>query len=382
MGDKTDISWADRTLNGWIGCNKISPACDHCYAATSRASAAIGVVWGAGQARHRTSAENWKLPLRWNARPFWQCSCGYRGDDEGGGHNCTLPLASPKPARRRVFCASLADVFDNEVSAEWLADLLDLIRRTPNLDWLLLTKRIGNWSNRLAEAVHALDGGFRKGEATGDLCDWIESWIGGGATPANVWIGATICNQAEADRDVPKLLRVPATVRFLSIEPMLGPVILTSVGQIPANEDGPNRIGYMVGPDDGKSGLWPTRERALEKSGLHWVIAGGEIGSHARPSHPDWFRSMRDQCAAAGVPFLFKQWGEHSLEYDRDRDDPDWRSCNTWDRKPGRWINLAGGHGFHGERVHYAHRVGKKAAGCMLDGRIHHEFPGEKSYVG
>ena len=108
---------------------------------------------------------------------------------------------------------------------------------------------------------------------------------------------------------------------------------------------------------------------------LDWVVIGGESGTKARPMHPDWARSLRDQCAAAGVPFLFKQWGEHDLSYDRDRDDPDYRRCDHMDRLPGRWINLAGGHGFNGGRLHYAHRVGKKAAGRMLDGVQHDGYP-------
>jgi protein gp37 len=108
---------------------------------------------------------------------------------------------------------------------------------------------------------------------------------------------------------------------------------------------------------------------------IDWVICGGESGPHARPMHPDWARSLRDECSAAGVPFLFKQWGEHDLSYDRDRDDPDYRRCAEMARRPGRWINLAGGHGFNGARVHYAHRVGKKAAGRQLDGREWNGFP-------
>jgi protein gp37 len=168
-----------------------------------------------------------------------------------------------------------------------------------------------------------------------------------GRPQPNLWLGVSVEDQASADERIPLLLETPAAVRWISAEPLLGPVSLD--------------CWPIFGEDD--------------KPMLNWIVAGGESGPHARPMHPDWVRSLRDQCAAAGVPFLFKQWGEHDLSYDRDRDDPDCRDCGRMDRLPGRWINLAAGHGFHGERVHYAHRVGKKAAGRLLDGVAHDGYP-------
>ncbi|MGO4151446.1 phage Gp37/Gp68 family protein [Cupriavidus sp. YAF13] len=335
MSENTKIEWTDATFNPWIGCAKVSPACDHCYAEVSTPARALGVTWGAKEDRHRTSAANWKLPLRWNAQH----------DEFFAAHG----------RRRRVFCASLADVFDNAVSAQWRFDLLRLIIETPNLDWLLLTKRIGNAAEMLEQAMRALTVG-REG--------WRDNYL------PNVWIGATVCNQEEADRDIPKLLAVPARVRFLSMEPLLGPVDLTAVQYTTSP-------GYF-----GDALRWhhqPHCSRNERYPGVDWVIVGGESGPGARPMHPDWARSLRDQCTAAGVPFLFKQWGEHAMNYDRDRDDPDWRRCAEMDRKTGRWINLAGGHGFHGERVHYAERIGKKAAGRLLDGVQHDGYPGSAS---
>lgn len=354
MADHSAIEWCHSTFNPWIGCTKISPACDHCYAEVSTPSRTRGVEWGAGKPRQRTSAGNWRLPLRWNAEPFYTCGCGYSGTmhdmTTNAVHGCGLQF---RRVRRRVFCASLADVFDNEVPAEWLADLLDLIRLTPNLDWLLLTKRIGNWRN-LLKAAHAISGGF--GENRIALRDWIENWLNHIA-PANVWIGATICNQAEADRHVPKLLAVPAAVRFVSIEPMLGPIDLDAFP--------------IYGPD---------REQLL-----HWVIAGGESGSHARPSHPYWFRSLRDQCAAARVPFLFKQWGEwapragHLFGSGEDFQSID-PGCKRWPD-----VIRLGEHGRNtrivenctpdmGEDV-FMQKVGKKTAGRMLEGAKHDGYP-------
>ncbi|CAJ2780981.1 Bacteriophage protein gp37 [Burkholderia pseudomallei] len=319
MSENSKIEWCDHTFNPWEGCQKVGPGCDHCYAEARNARFGGGsaVNWGAGAPRRRTSVANWRKPLAWNA-----------------AHE---RFFAAQGRRQRVFCASLADVFDNAIDPAWRRDLFDLIVDTPNLDWLLLTKRIGNVQQMVQAAT---------------LCDLL---------PSNVWLGATIVNQEEAERDIPKLLAVPARVRFLSMEPLLGPVDLVSSGALWSDMNG----NIVNAPSRGLRGV-------------DWVIAGGESGHGARPMHPDWARSLRDQCAAADVPFLFKQWGEHSLAYDRDRDDPDYRRCDRMARLPGRWINLAGGHGFNGERVHYAERVGKKAAGRLLDGRTHNEFPEDR----
>ncbi|ADV01305.1 phage Gp37/Gp68 family protein [Alicycliphilus denitrificans] len=316
MSENTKIEWCDHTFNPWEGCTKVGPGCDHCYAETrnARFGGGVAVNWGPGAPRRRTSSNNWNKPRAWNA--------------------AHAEFFAQHGRRQRVFCASLADVFDNAVNPSWRADLFDLIDATPALDWLLLTKRIGNAWKMMANACGV-------------------SQLSARLPLPNVWLGATITSQEEADRDILKLLAVPATRRFLSMEPLLGPVSFEGLFANPAN------------PADGTNAL----------EALDWVIVGGESGPGARPMHPDWARSLRDQCQAAGTPFLFKQWGEHDLSYDRDRDDPDYRRCATIGRQPGRWINLKGGHGFNGERVHYAHRVGKKAAGRLLDGRIWDEFP-------
>ena len=320
MGAVTEIQWCDATFNGWIGCTKVGPGCDHCYAEAMMDSRFGRVEWGPGKPRQRTASTYWAQPLRWNARPFFQCeACGWRGDDE---------LDHPKghaggiftfPARRRVFCASLADVFDNEVDPAWRADLFALIASTPNLDWLLLTKRIGNAEGMIERAIFYADP-----HLTADK-PW--PW-------PNVWLGATVVNQEEADRDIPKLLAVRARVRFLSIEPMLGPVDFRKV-------PGFNKVG--------SAGQDLTRNL--------WVIAGGESGRHARPSHPDWFRLLAQQCKAAGVPFLFKQWGEWGPP-----PDPYPSEQQEKDEIEGK---------FTGELL----RVGKARAGRLLDGVEHNGFP-------
>jgi protein gp37 len=290
VGENTKIEWAHHTFNPWIGCTKVGPPCDHCYAETL-ATRYGWVEWG-GE-RKRTSAANWKKPLQW------------------------AKVARASGERPRVFCASLADWLDNQVPQQWREDLGDLIRQTPELDWLLLTKRIQNYER---------------------LAPWP-------VAPRNVWLGITCGDDGEYQRDWWKLSRIPAIVRFISYEPALGPL-----------HPGLEPDGY---PPD-------------------WIIAGGESGPKARPPHPDWFRHLRDDCEKLGIAVLFKQWGE-------------WRPS-------GGWIDGQLEHGTHGvsksgkvakagdlmtgkiggeEWRDWAiiRRVGKKAAGRLLDGREHNGFP-------
>ena len=338
MAEDTAIEWADHTFNPWEGCQKTgSLACEHCYAETrnARFNGGVAVNWGPHAPRRRTSASNWRKPLAWNkaARAF----------------------AEKHGRKQRVFCASLADVFDNAVDPEWRRDLFAIIDATPNLDWLLLTKRVGNVVKLLEQ-------------------------IGRTALPVHVWLGATIVTQEEAERDIPKLLAAPAVVRFLSMEPLMGPVDLTDLslrtnpGEKPDGLAGLDALtGVHWDAEDTITGIYGSPDPRID-----WVIVGGESGSGARPMHPDWARSIRDQCAAAEVPLLFKQWGEWESALDRDRDDPDWRADYTndyVDRGKSRWLNLAGGSGFHGERFHVMRRVGKKAAGRLLDGVQHDGVP-------
>lgn len=288
MSEKTGIEWCDSTFNPWIGCTAISPACDNCYAKAMMDDRLHVAEWGPGKPRTRTSSGNWRQPLKWNR-----------------DHEAFFAVHG---RRRRVFCASLADVFDNEIPWQWRLDLFSLIRDTPNIDWLLLTKRLGNVGPMLSELqVHG---------ALGDVFP-------------NVWLGATICNQPEADRDLPRLLRTQAAVLFLSVEPLLGPIDLYKCGALHAD--------YNI-------------ESAWSVGNIDWVVVGGESGKNARPMQADWARTIRDQCQSAGVPFFFKQWGE-------------WLPDN---QNPA----ISGPSG-----ASQAIRVGKKLAGRLLDGREWNEYP-------
>lgn len=343
MAENTEISWTDATFNPWMGCTKVGPGCDHCYAENLMDNRHGKVHWGAGNPRVRTGEKNWNLPLRWNKEPFYECpDCGLRGDARAmGDEPKRCNHFNAKPTRRRVFCSSLADVFDNEVDVAWRLDLFELIHATPNLDWLLLTKRIGNVMKMLAECLALAQSRGDRPMLVERLSAWIE-----GAPPANVWLGATIVNQAEADRDIPKLLAVPAHVRFLSMEPLLGPVDLTAIKHTASPGFFGDCLEWYHRPHDERYTKWP---------GIDWVIVGGESGHGARPMSPDWVRSLRDQCAAASVPFHFKQWGE-------------WAPHDLGQRDTSREPTIPAMH-------RQMNQVGKKKAGRLLDGATHNAFP-------
>ena len=331
------IEWCDHTFNSWIGCTRVSPGCTNCYAEALNARMQW-CVWGPTGGRQRTSAAYWKQPLSWNrasAEGFLR-----KAHATGVGEI----ICSKRP---RVFCGSLCDWLDDQVSVEWLADLLDLIRRTPMLDWLLLTKRPENWRERLTTWRDAQLDAMSAPKLPRELYDWVTAWLQG-AAPANVWIGAGGEDQQRADKRIPALLSIPARVRFLSCEPLLGPV----------------QLGLTHPTDE----VWPEQHADLKpyhdvngeifwRRGIDWVVCGGESGSAARPMHPAWARSLRDQCEVAGVPFLFKQWGE-------------WAPA-----KAGSGVGTVCFAGLASEPDERIRRVGKKAAGRLLDGVVHDEFP-------
>ncbi len=222
MSAQSAIEWTDHTFNPWWGCTKVSGGCTNCYAETL-ATRYGHTVWGPKAQRRFFGEKHWQEPLRWN-----------RDAQEAG-----------RPAR--VFCASMADVFEGNDSLNFQRQKLwALIQETPNLDWQLLTKRPENVLR---------------------MVPWGNEW------PSNVWIGTSVESQQVAGERLAYLREVPAVVRFLSCEPLLGPL------------------------DD------------LDLSGIHWLIAGGESGPKHRPVNVGWLRSLRDQCLQTKVAFFFKQWG-------------------------------------------------------------------------
>jgi protein gp37 len=330
MSEKTNIEWCDHTFNHVRGCTKVSEGCKFCYAdgMSGRNPKTLG-VWGPKGTRAIAAESYWKLPVKWNKE------------------------AKEAGERRRVFCASLADVFEgldtmpadayNAVD-EARARLFRLIEQTPDLDWLLLTKRPQN--------IMA-------------LCpdEWVAQF------PANVWVGTSVEDQTTADERIPHLLKVPAVVRFLSCEPLLGPLDLFAWLRRVWKQEACSEHSEAFNLECPACNAMP---RVLLAPPIGWIICGGESGRFARPMHPAWARRLRLEAAAAGIPFLFKQWGE-------------WMPT---DAVPGgdlggdlaadrvrhiRAVGALDGHFRNGDA--YVRRVGKKVAGRVLDGRLHDEYP-------
>lgn len=398
MAENSKIEWCDNTFNPWRGCSRVSQGCQNCYAeALSLRNPATLGKWGAGGTRVVAVPSYWAQAHKWDRDVLLAkhqpcgcvvCTC----EDEEQCHGCGAKncgdhpvgkMPNPVYIRPRVFCSSLADVFedwggpmvypdkngpdgvspvwwDNTVgmvpkgkTGERLATMDDVrlhlfetIRTTPYLDWLLLTKRPQNWA-KCIEGVLKLIESLPDWDTPGThrwepLRDWLADWFVLHEPPANVWIGTTVEDQERADKRIPQLLQIPAKVRFLSCEPLLGPVDLRFECDDPDDDNPAGKIfrnalapGFGIKP-------------------IHWVICGGESGPKARPMHPDWARSLRDQCAAAGVPFLFKQWGEYCPAEGRPE------SLTHIHRWPDNTAMV---------------RPGKKAAGRLLDGQEHNGFP-------
>ena len=323
MAENSGIEWTDHTFNPWMGCTKVSPACKNCYAERDFDHRYKKVNWGPSGDRRKTAVANWRKPLQWNRQ------------------------AEQESTRLRVFCASLADVFEDwqgpilnhngeqltnatmETAAsnsrplsmdDLRSDLFDLIDATPHLDWLLLTKRPENirrmWKPRPVKDG-AMDDGFKR---------------------LNVWLGTSVENQEWYDERIEDLNSCKSLCEnlFLSCEPLVGRVELSP--------------GFPV----------------------DWVITGGESGPAARPAHSSWYRELRDQCLSMNIPFHFKQWGEFypirgTGRPSRDEDEFD----GVW-----HWVDRDGNtskSGCEPDEVHI--RIGKKKAGRILDGETHDGLP-------
>ncbi|MEM7132066.1 MAG: phage Gp37/Gp68 family protein [Chloroflexota bacterium] len=272
MGQKSTIEWTDHTFNPWWGCVKVSKGCTNCYAETW-ANRYGHDVWGQKKSRRTFSDTHWKQPLKWDK------------------------VADNNKQRERVFCASMADAFEDNCSVESERQRLwRLIECTSMLDWLLLTKRPENMKR---------------------LAPWNQDW------PSNVWALTSVEDQEQAEKRIPSLVDVPAVVRGLSVEPLLGPVDLRP---------------------------WLDQ--------IQWVIVGGESGRQSRPMHPEWVRCIQQQCRDAKVPFFFKQWGN-------------WIPSDS----PAKGILVQENPGVRGSQDCYMKRVSKKDAGRLLDGEEWNQLP-------
>lgn len=252
MAENTDINWADHTLNLWIGCTAVSKGCDNCYAESTWDKRRHVAKWG-NHPRHRTAITTRN-----------QCHKYQRG---------AKAFYAKHGRRQRVFVNSLSDFFDNKAPQEWRDEFWQDVKSCPDVDFLLLTKRPQNIKKMLP-------------------ADWGDGYH-------NIWMGVTVENQEEAERRIPILLDVKAVIRFLSCEPLLGRVDLTSLCT------GDYFINCLAGfkyHDEG-----PAKKDCPR---IDWVIVGGESGKNARPTHLMWFRSLRNQCLGTCTTFLFKQWGE------------------------------------------------------------------------
>lgn len=362
MADNTAIEWTDRTWNpvrarrrlasgevrtGWH-CEHASPGCAHCYAERFNAWVGTQLAYKPG---HRADIEIFldeKLllaPLRWR-----------------------------KP--QSVFLSSMTDVFAWFVSDEMLDRMFAVMALCPHLDFQVLTKRSDRMrayfergADQARKAIYALANERKIDKIAGDrrlfeAINRLAKW-----PLPNAWLGVSVEDQARADERIPDLLATPAAVRFLSCEPLLSELDLTAIPfrHVPSGVVGrSNVLSSTMGP------------------AIHWVIAGGESGPAARPMHPDWARALRDQCRAAGVPFFFKQWGEW-LPWEPDHA-PTWRSqagglidgnCipdmdTNEDPRAKRWSDDCF---YDGVDICVHELVGKRAAGRLLDGRTHDEFP-------
>jgi len=329
---KTKIEWADRVWNPVTGCTKISPGCQNCYAE--------------------------RMSKRLAGR------CGYPKDDPFMVTLHPERLDEPLHWRKtsRIFVCSMADLFHDDVPTKFIIDCLSIMAEAYQHTFMILTKRPERMREILTHETIAND-------------VWLQTSRGVNAEPSpwplpNVWLGVTAENQEQANKRIPVLLQIPAAVRFVSVEPMLGPVDLRNL-----KYDG-DILDAMAGEylsTDGSEAYVPWNK-------LDWVICGGESGPRARPMHRDWVRSLRDQCQAAETSFFFKQWGEWSpAEIEDDSYMLGGRAIN--DPRGGRMsvakfpLHTRNNRYWRLDENHLAVKVGKKIAGRLLDGREWNEFP-------
>lgn len=321
MGDRTAIEWTDATWNPVRGCTKVSAGCDNCYA--------MGVA-------HRFSGPG---------QPYEGLTRVIGGRGQWNGKVTLVSKILDQPVRwtrpRRIFVNSMSDLFHPDVPDEFIERVFAVMAKATQHQFQVLTKR----PERMRDFVTGI----------GDMDPGPRARLLDPPWPLpNVWLGVSVEDQATADERIPILLDTPAAVRWISAEPLLGPIDLTDLvtNRTDTSEDHANCLECDVDIEDDPWG----------GACLDWVVVGGESGKDARVMVPGWARSLRDQCTAAGVPFLFKQWGEWAPVPDDEMPSELAESLEVEDKY---WY-LAGEH---------LVRVGKKRAGRDLDGRTWDEYP-------
>lgn len=338
MAEKSTIEWTDATWNPITGCTLMSEGCRHCYAATLAATRLKNHPSRSGLARINAAGE-----------------AKFTGEVRLNEGWLDQPLRWKRP--RRIFVCAHGDLFHEAVPDEWIDRVFAVMALAPRHTFQVLTKRPERASEYMSDPARRLSAASVAAcmHATGAWSfpdDISLLW-----PLPNVWLGTSIEDQATADARIPHLLATPAAVRFVSAEPLLGPVSLDDMC------DGVKFVDALRG------NWWHDSEPPHIESGkprLDWVIVGGESGKHARPMHPDWARSLRDQCVAAGVPFFFKQWGEWS-PYDIDD--------HGFDTERLRTRHVKSHAGEHSGAENLMVSLGKTRAGRLLDGREWSEFP-------
>lgn len=327
MADKTKIEWTEATWNPITGCTVHSAGCTNCYA----------MKLAGTRMKHHWSREG--LTKQTKAGPVWN------GEVRFNEQWLDQPLRWAKP--RMIFVCAHADLFHESVPDEWIDKIFAVMALCPQHTFQVLTKRSG----RMLDYLNSRKGDAPLKVALGDGTLTEHPWNNQLQPPKNVWLGVSVENQAAADERIPDLLNTPAAVRWLSCEPLLGPVNLTKID--------PKIYDAAA---DALTGRWKWTDGPVKHEWEHvidWVVVGGESGPGARPMHQDWARFLRDQCTAAGTPFFFKQWGDW-LPLAND-------NAGHWPTDTDGCIRLTpdGGRRTDGWPMQ---RVGKKFAGRMLDG--------------
>lgn len=356
MAETTHIEWTDATWNIVTGCSVVSPGCTNCYA----------MKLAGTRLQHHPSRAGLTTPSK--AGPVWNGQVRFNADW------LTQPLHWTRP--RMIFVAAHSDLFHEGVTDGQLDQIFEVMALAHWHTFQILTKRPERMRDYLAPL---LPDGVSRARRTLNAGDGptdprFVSW-----PLPNVWLGVSVEDQARANERVPILLDTPAVVRWISAEPLLGAVNLTRVriGEPTAQLGTPHidaLSGYWRGLED-----CPAAHRKVD-----WVVAGGEGGPGARPMHPDWARQLRNQCADADVPFLFKQWGAWGPDDGPPADGPDRifdgrAPCAKWTGDG--WAHASDGYAMPIERTDrgaWVYRLGKKATGRLLDGVQHDGFPGAR----